>query len=150
MKKPKKLKKTSAVAKIVDSTVVTLTHQELRNPLAVPAILKIKRSTYPSMRIVRKVVGISKALNSTMKSSQDSFVGLVKAYAKLDQNGEILEPEGSFEVPEEKQAEWRLSCEKFMTSSTTLELPSGKLTLEEVASVGLTPEDLEAVPFLVE
>lgn len=151
MRKNQKKNQKISVVKKAAPLIVSLTHQELRSPLAVPAIMKIKRSTYPSMRTVKKVVGISKALTETMKASQDSFVGLVKAYAKLDDKGEVIESEdGSFDVPEEKQAEWRASCATFMTSSTTLELPQGKLTLDEVAQVGLTPEDLEAVPFLVE
>jgi hypothetical protein len=132
--------------------VVKVTHHELRNQFSIPAIVKLKRSpNYPNMRAVKKMAEIGKALDKTFKASQDAFVGLVKGYAVLDDKGEIVENEqGEFQIPEEKKADWRQTLEKFMESETDLVLPYGKLSLDEVSKVGLTPEEYGAVPFLVE
>lgn len=133
---------------------VHVTHGDLRNDLAIPALVKmIKSPNYPNMRVVKKMSEIQKSLDHVFKTSQDAYIGLVKAYAVLDDKGNVVEQEGkpgSFTIPTDKQADWEKSITAFKNTQTEITLPQGKMTLDEVAKVGLTPQDIGAVAFIVE
>jgi hypothetical protein len=112
-----------------------------------------KSSNYPNIKTVKRVSEVTKVMAETFKLSQDKFVGLVREHALLDENGSIKEKDGqvgTFEIPDANLAAWTTALGGFMDSEAEIVLPSGKLSLDDLAKVGLTPEDLTALSFIVE
>lgn len=126
----------------------------LRNKFVIPALIKLEKSSnYPNIKTVKRVSEVTKVMAETFKLSQDKFVGLVREHALLDENGSIKEKDGqvgTFEIPDANLAAWTTALGGFMDSEAEIVLPSGKLSLDDLAKVGLTPEDLTALSFIVE
>jgi hypothetical protein len=75
----------------------------------------------------------------------------VKQYAKLDDKGEIKPADGkpgSFEIRDEVVEEWKVKLDEY--HNLTAEIPSYRITLDDIADVKLTANEIGAIEELME
>ena len=142
--------------------MIQLKYKHINNTLFVKTVKSLVEVKGLGIKTAYTISKIAYKLDQEMKHASELYNKLLKKYAKLDENGNIIpntktvkdgETEkvvivpGSFDIPEEKQADFMKEADEFMEIS--FDLPYNKLSLEDLEGSGLSAAELSIISDLI-
>lgn len=131
--------------------MIKVPYKLLKSPQFQVALRKISNHPFKSQKSAYNVMRIAKKVDEESKNCQELFTKLLKGFAKLDDKGEFVPVDGqpgTYQVPDEKQADFQKAAEEFDELEFTIE--RYPIKLEELDGVGLSPAELGAVESLLQ
>lgn len=126
--------------------MVRLKYSELSSFQFAQAVQKISQTPTHGQK-ASQIHKVTRALGvAREKVSKEYASKLIDVFAKKDETGKIIRPEGEpqgFTVPDEKQAEFDVAQNEFGTS--WVELDCQPFTLELISDMKVSAQDLEAL-----
>lgn len=121
---------------------IAIKASELKNPQTIEALRKVANFPFKRAQVTMSVKMTIKDVQDKSKSLQDRFQNLVKKYTEIKEDG-------TYEIPEDKQAEWNKDFEAF--NDQEVQLLGGKIFLNDLDGAGLTPVDMMHLePFVLQ
>jgi len=122
--------------------VFEVTFGDLRNPAAHKAFNKLGiASHYPDAKAAYRAAKLIKIFSDEAKVCDQVFVGI------LEKEGIPIKPDGTYEISDEKIAEWRAVYDDFCKTTATLH--TDKLHIDDLPA-GISPLEIIALePMLV-